>query len=214
MTLGESSNGGLLAAGGATAAGWREKGSPEMPAESKRVETTEDDWHAMRLRSDGGRPEYSGTDHREDGRFRAWGTLALFRCGHAPLAAEQVGVVEEAGPGGFYMAMHQPPPAGTLLRMRIYCQAGPPGLSVVEAAGRVSWCQPRGAGVQILDFADGEQGRQAWLALVRQPSPPVAVTAPPARVLPRLLGMASRRPAATGPAAGKHWQRWKRSSHR
>jgi hypothetical protein len=188
-----------------------------MPAESKRVETTEDDWHAMRLRSDGARPEYAGTDLRKDDRFRAWGTLALFRCGHAPFAAEQVGVVEEAGPGGFYMTIHQPPPVGTLLRLRIYCQAGPPGLSVVEAAGRISWChsdQPRGAGVQLLDFADGERGRQAWLALVRQPSPPVAVTAPPVKVPPRLPGTASRHPAATGPAAGRPWQRWRRASRR
>ena len=188
-----------------------------LPGESKRLASTDADWRSMRLRSDGGRPEHSGTDHREDDRFRTWGTLALFRCGLGPLEGEQVGVVEETGPAGLYMTIHQPPPVGTLLRMRIYCQAGPRGLSVVEASGRVSWCQlhePRGAGVQILDFADGERGQRAWLALVRQPCPNVAVMAPPASVPPQLLAASSRPTAATGHAAGASRQRWQTRSRK
>jgi len=187
-----------------------------LPGESKRLESTHADWHAMRLRSDGGLPEHSGADHRNSGRFRAWGTLAFFRSELTPPAGEQIGVVEDASPGGLYIAIHQPPPVGTVLRMRIYCQAGPPGISVVEASARVLRCQlrePRGAGLQILDFVDGERGRQAWLALVRQTSPNVALTAPPLSP-PPLLPSASRRTAATGPAADKNRQQWKARSRR
>jgi hypothetical protein len=189
-----------------------------LPGESKRLESTDADFHAMRLRSDGGRHEHSGADHRNDGRFKAWGTVALFRCELAPLAGEQVGVVEDASPAGLYIAVHQPPPIGTLLRMRIYCQAGPQGISVVEASARVTRCQlhePRGAAVQILDFADGELGRQAWLALVRQPFPNVALMPPPPVRAPlQPLAAASWRTAATGPAAGKDRQQWKTRSRR
>jgi PilZ domain len=187
-----------------------------LPGGSKRLERTPADWHAMRLRSDGGLPEHSGADHRDSGRFRAWGTLAFFRGELTPLAGEQIGVVEDASPGGLYIAIHQPPPAGTVLRMRIYCQAGPPGISVVEVSARVLRCQlhePRGAGLQILDFADGERGRQAWLALVRQTSPNVVLTALPLRPPPLLLA-ASRRTAATGPAAEQNRQQWKARSRR
>jgi len=188
-----------------------------LPGDSKRLASTHADWHTMRLRSDGGLPEHSGADHRNSGRFRAWGTLAFFRSELAPLAGEQIGVVEDAGPGGLYIAISQPPAVGTLLRMRIYCQAGPQGISVVEASGRVTRChlhEPRGAGVQVLDFADGERGRQAWLALVRQTSPNVAPTAPPLRPPPLLLPAASRRTAATAPAADKNRQRSKARSGR
>jgi hypothetical protein len=187
-----------------------------LPGGSKRLESTHPDWHAMRLRSDGGLPEHSGADHRNDGRLRAWGTLAFFRSELTPPAGEQIGVVKDASPGGLYIAIHQPPPVGTVLRMRIYCQAGPPGISVVEVSARVLRCQlhePRGAGLQILDFADGERGRQAWLVLVRQTSPNVVLTAPPLRPLPLLLA-ASRRTAATGPAADKNRQQWKARSRR
>jgi len=190
--------------------------APRLPGEGKRLESTQADWHAMRLRSDGGLPKHSGADHRNSGRFRAWGTLAFFRSEQAPLAGEQIGVVEDAGPAGLYIGIARPPPVGALLRMRIYCQAGPQGVSVVEASGRVTRCQlsePRGAGVQILEFADGERGRQAWLALVRQTSPNVALTAPPLRPPPP-LPPASRRTAATGPAADKNRQQWKARSRR
>src|ERR1700680_1848889 len=156
-----------------------------LPGESKRLANTDADWHAMRLRSDGVRREHSGANHRHDGRFRAWGTLAFFRSELEPLAGEQIGVVEDAGPDGLYIAIPRPPPVGTLLRMRIYCQAGPPGTSVVEATGSVKRCQlhgPRGAAVQILDFADGQRGRQAWPALVQQACPNVALLAPPGSV--------------------------------
>ncbi|HXO41669.1 MAG TPA: hypothetical protein VN999_09485, partial [Thermoanaerobaculia bacterium] len=184
-----------------------------LPGESKRLETTHADWHAMRLRADGGLPEHSGADHRHDGRFRAWGTLAFFRSDLEPLAGEQIGVVEDASPEGLYLAIHQPPAVGTLLRMRIYCQAGPPGISVVEASARVlrcQWHEPRGAGLQILDFADGERGRQAWLALVRQPCPSVALMPPPVTVPLHLLAAASRRTAAAGQAPGKD-QLWRKA---
>jgi hypothetical protein len=187
------------------------------PGDSKRLESTHADWHAMRLRSDGGLPEHSGANQRNSSRFRTWGTLAFFRSELTPLADEQIGVVEDASPGGLYITIPRPPPIGTLLQMRIYCQAGPPGISVVEVSGRVNRCQlrePRGAGVQILDFADGERGRQAWLALVRQPSPNMVLTAPPLRPPPPLLPAASRRTAATGPAADKHRQQWKARSRR
>jgi hypothetical protein len=150
--------------------------------ESQRLVSTDADWHALRLRSDGRRHEHSGADHRNRDRFSAWGTLALYRCELAPLAGEQVGVVEDASPDGLYIATYQPPPVGALLQIRIYCQAGPPGISVIEASGRVlrsNLHEPRGAGVQILEFADGERGRQAWLALVRQPVPNVALMPPP-----------------------------------
>jgi len=186
------------------------------PGGSKRLESTHGDWHAMRLRSDGGLPEHAGANQRNDCRLRAWGTLAFFRSELTPLGGEQIGVVEDASPGGLYIAIQQPPPVGTVLRMRIYCQAGPPGISVVEASARVLRCQlhePRGAGLQILDFADGERGRQAWLALVRQTSPNVPLTAPPLRPPPLLLA-ASRRTAATGPAADKNQQQWKARSRR
>ncbi len=188
-----------------------------LRGESKRLESTHTDWHAMRLRSDGGLAEHSGADHRNSGRFRAWGTLALFRSELEPLPGEQIGVVEDASPGGLYIAIHQPPPVGTVLQMRIYCQAGPPGIPVVELSGRVLRCQvrePRGAGVQVLDFADGERGRQAWLALVRQASPNAALTAPPLRPPPLLLPAALRRTAATGLAADKNRQQWKARSRR
>jgi hypothetical protein len=163
------------------------------------------------------RLKHSGADHRHDDRFRAWGTLAFFRSELEPLAGKQIGVVEDAGPGGLYIATPQPPPVGTLLRMRIYCQAGPPGTSVVEATGSVTRCQlhePRGAAVQILDFADGERGRQAWLALVLQPCPNVALLPPPGSVPLQLLAAASRRTAATAPAAGKDRTPWKARSRR
>jgi hypothetical protein len=188
-----------------------------LPGESERLESINADWRTLRLRSDGGRHEHAGPDHRNSDRFRAWGTLVFYRCELAPLEGEQVGVVEDASPAGLYIGIHQPPPVGTLLRMRIYCQAGPPGTSVVEASGRVTRChlhEPRGAAVQILDFADGERGRQTWLALVRQPCPNVALTAPPVRVPLQLLAAASRRTAATGAAAGKDRQRWKTRSRR
>jgi hypothetical protein len=188
-----------------------------VPGESKRLESTQSDWHAMRLRADGGLPEHFGADHRNSGRFRAWGTLAFFRSELTPLAEEQIGVVEDASPGGLYIAIHQPPPVGTLLRMRIYCQAGPPGTSVVEATASVKRCQlhePRGAAVQILDFADGDRGRQAWLALVRQPCPNVALLAPPGSVPLQLLAGASRRTAATGPATPGKDQLWRARSRR
>ncbi|HXO30105.1 MAG TPA: hypothetical protein VOA80_22340 [Thermoanaerobaculia bacterium] len=125
--------------------------------------------------------------------------------------------MDDAGPDGLYIAIHQPPPVGTLLQMRIYCQAGPPGISVVEASGKVLRCdlhEPRGAGVQILDFADGERGRQAWLALVRKPFPNVALMPPPVRAPLKLLAAASRRTAANGPAAGEDRQHWKKRSRR
>jgi hypothetical protein len=179
------------------------------------LESTADDWHAMRLRAEGGLPEHPGADHRHDDRFRAWGTLVFFGSELAPLAGEQIGVVEDASPGGLYIAIHQPPPVGSLLRMRIYCQAGLQGSSLVEASGRVLRCQlhePRGVGVQILDFADGEPGRQAWLALVRQACPNLAHMTPPPLKPPLLLPLAPRRPAATGPAAGKERQSWKMRS--
>lgn len=174
-----------------------------LPGESKRLAHTDADWHAMRLRSEGGRHEHAGADHRNDGRFKAWGTVALFRYELAPLAGEQVGVVEDAGPGGLFIAIPQPPPVGTLLRLRIYSQAGPQGVSVVEASGRITRCQlhePRGAAVQILDFADGEQGQAAWLALVRQPFPNVALMPPP--------------PVRAPLAPGKDRQQWKTRSRR
>jgi len=210
----------LLAAPAADA-GDREPPIPQpastLPGESKRLESTHADWHAMRLRSEGGLPEHSGADHRNSGRFRAWGTLAFFRSELTPLAGDQIGVVEDASPGGLFIAIHQPPPVGTVLRVRIYCQAGPPGISVVEASARVLRCQlsePNGVGLQILDFVDGERGRQAWLALVRQASPKVALTAPPLSPPPLLLHSASRRTAATGPAADKNRQQWKARSRR
>ena len=195
-----------------------EEPASTLPGESKLLASTDADWQAMRLQSAGGRHGHSGADHRNRDRFRAWGTLALYRCELAPLAGEQVGVVDDAGPDGLYIAIHQPPPVGTLLQMRIYCHAGPPGISVVEASGKVLRCdlhEPRGAGVQILDFADGERGRQAWLALVRKPFPNVALLPPPVRAPLKLLAAAaSRRTAANGPAASVDRQQWKRSSRR
>lgn len=195
-----------------------EEPASTLPGESKLLPSTDADWHAMRLQSAGGRHGHSGADHRNRDRFRAWGTLALYRCELAPLAGEQVGIVDDAGPDGLYIAIHQPPPVGTLLQMRIYCQAGPPGISVVEASGKVLRCdlhEPRGAGVQILDFADGERGRQAWLALVRKPFPNVALLPPPVRAPLKLLAAAaSRRTAANGPAAGEDRQQWKKRSRR
>jgi hypothetical protein len=188
-----------------------------LPGERQRLESTDADWQALRLRSDGGRHEHSGADHRVRDRFRAWGTLALYRCELAPLAGEQVGVVEDASPDGLYIAVYQPPPVGTLLQMRIYCQAGSQGTSVVEASGRVLWCnshEPRGAGVRILEFADGERGRQAWLALVRQPVPNVTLMPRSLRPPLQLRPAASRRTAATGPAAGDDRQQWKKRSRR
>ena len=185
--------------------------------ESQRLASTDADWHALRLRSHGRRHEHSGADHRNRDRFSAWGTLALYRCELAPLAGEQVGVVDDAGPDGLYVAIHQPPPVGTLLQMRIYCQAGLPGTSVVEASGKVLRCdlrEPRGAGVQILDFADGERGRQAWLALVRKPFANVALMPPPVSAPLKLLAAASRRTAAKGPAAGEDRQHWKKTARR
>jgi hypothetical protein len=194
-----------------------EEPASTLPGESKRLASIDADWDAMRLRSAGGRHGHSGADHRNRDRFRAWGTLALYRCELEPLAGEQVGVVDDAGPDGLYIAIHQPPPVGTLLQMRIYCQAGLPGTSVVEASGKVLRCdlrEPRGAGVQILDFADGERGRQAWLALVRKPFPNVALMPPPVRAPLKLLAAASRRTAANGPAAGEDRQHWKKRSRR
>ncbi len=191
--------------------------SSTLAGESQRLASTDADWHALRLRSDGRRHEHSGADHRNRDRFSAWGTLALYRCELAPLAGEQVGVVEDASPDGLYIATNQPPPVGALLQIRIYCQAGPPGTSVVEASGRVTRChlhEPRGAAVQILEFADGERGRQAWLALVRQPVPNVALMPPPLRPPLPLRPAASRRTAATAPAADKDRQRWQASSRR
>jgi hypothetical protein len=188
------------------------------PAESKGLESLNADyWRALRRRVDGGRHEHSGTDHRKNDRSRAWGTLVLYRWDQAPLDDQHIGVVEDTSPGGLYIGIDQPPPCGTLLRMRIYCQAGPRGISVVEASGRVGWCnlhEPRGAGVQLLDFADGERGRQAWLALVQPTGANVALVAPPAAVPLQLPGAASRRSAGTGPAAGGDRQRWKTRSRR
>src|ERR1700732_1712724 len=194
-----------------------EEPASTLPGESKLLASTDADWQAMRLQSAGGRHGHSGADHRNRDRFRAWGTLALYRCELAPLAGEQVGVVDDAGPDGLYIAIHQPPPVGTLLQMRIYCHAGPPGISVVEASGKVLRCdlhEPRGAGVQILDFADGERGRQAWLALVRKPFANVALMPPPVSAALKLLAAASRRTAANGPAAGEDRQHWKKTARR
>jgi hypothetical protein len=189
------------------------------PGESKgEASINADSWRALRRRSDGGRPEHSGTDHRQSGRFRAWGTLALFHCELAPLEGDHIGVVEDAGPTGLFIAIQQPPPVGTLLRMRIYCQAGPRGISVVEVSGRVHRSNlqaPRGAGVQLLDFADGERGRRAWLALVKQPCPNAALMAPPVGVALQLPAAAFRRmTAGTDPAAGENGQSWKTRSRR
>src|ERR1700676_2428634 len=161
----------------------------------KRLQSVDADyWRALRQRLAGGRHEHSGTENRNKDRFRVWGTLALYRCEPGPLAGEHIGVVEDASPAGLFIAIPRPPPVGTLLRMRIYCQAGPPGTSVVEATGSVKRCQlhgPRGAAVQILDFADGQRGRQAWLALVQQACPNVALLAPPGSVPLQLLAAAS-----------------------
>ena len=194
-----------------------EEPASTLLGKSQRLVSTDADWHALRLRSDGRWHEHSGADHRNRDRFSAWGTLALYRCELAPLAGEQVGVVEDASPDGLYIATYQPPPVGALLQIRIYCQAGPPGISVIEASGRVlrsNLHEPRGAGVQILEFADGERGRQAWLALVRQPVPNVALMPPPLRPPLPLRPAASRRTAATGPAAGKDRQHFKKRSRR
>jgi hypothetical protein len=187
--------------------------------ERQRLQSVDADyWRALRQRLAGSRHEHPGTDHRNNARFRVWGTLALYRCEPGPLAGEHIGVVEDASPAGLFIAIPRPPPVGTLLRMRIYCQAGPQGISVVEASGTVRWChlhEPRGAGVQILDFADGERGRQAWLALMLQRCPDIALVPPPLAVpLPRPAA-ACRRPAGTGPpAAGKDRPSWKARSRR
>ncbi|HEV3076023.1 MAG TPA: PilZ domain-containing protein [Thermoanaerobaculia bacterium] len=184
----------------------------------KRLQSVDADyWRALRQRLAGGRQEHSGTENRNKDRFRVWGTLALYRCEPGPLAGEHIGVVEDASPAGLFIAIPQPPPVGTLLRMRIYCQAGPQGISVVEASGTVRWChlhEPRGAGVQILDFADGERGLQAWLALMLQRCPDIALVPPPPGVaLPRPAA-ACRRTAGTGPSAGRNRPSWKARSRR
>jgi hypothetical protein len=120
-------------------------------------------------------PHPGGVDHRHHDRFRAWGTLALYRFELAPQEGEHIGVVEDASPGGLYIAIQQPPPVGTLLRLQIYSHAGPRGSSVVRARAKVRWCrllhEPRGAGVQLLDFAEGDRGQAIWLAMLRRQCP-------------------------------------------
>jgi hypothetical protein len=126
-------------------------------------------------------------DHRNHDRFKVWGTLAFLRFELAPQEGEHLGIVEDASPGGLYIAIQPPPPVGTLLRLQIYSHAGPRGSSVVRALASVRWCrllhEPRGVGVQLQDFADGERGQTTWLANLRRPVPACGHGSDPAAVI-------------------------------
>ena len=153
-----------------------------------------DFWHVLRAKW-GEAQEPFGIDsdqlddanRRSHDRFESWGTVAFSRCDEAPAEGVHLAVVEDASPSGLYIAIRQPPAIGTLLRLQIYCQAGPHGISVVDASGIVRWCrserEPKGAGIEILDFADGERGRMAWLELMWRQCPTAAAVAPSAASL-------------------------------
>jgi hypothetical protein len=143
-----------------------------------------------------------GASRRDGHRFTLWGTVALYHSDLAPQEGGRLCVVEDGSPTGIYLTIPEPPPVGTLLQLQIYNQAGPRGRSVVRAMGFVRWClsqqEPKGAGVQIVDFADGEMGREAWIALARQQCPDLEPEASPATAVAPLRLPPAALPRRTG----------------
>jgi len=126
-------------------------------------------------------------ERRNRKRRAFWGTVVIYRFELAPDDVH-VGIVEDVDSAGLFIAMREPPPEGTLLNLCIYTQAGPPGRSVVRVSGVIRWRrlapESAGAGVQFLQFADGEQGRDAWLELLATATPARASRLPPDPPLP------------------------------
>ncbi|HVT15021.1 MAG TPA: PilZ domain-containing protein [Thermoanaerobaculia bacterium] len=107
-------------------------------------------------------------DQRSEYRSNIWGTLVFFRCEAAPAEDERLGIVEDIGPSGLFIATRHPPAVGTVLRLHLYSQSGPAGSSALDAQAVVRWRaagpERKGVGVQLLDDAQLEdRGLEPWL---------------------------------------------------
>jgi hypothetical protein len=131
-------------------------------------------------------------------RLRVWGTIVLYRSEPAAANDERLAAVEDAGPGGVFIAIREPPPVGAWLQLRLFSQAGPPGRSAVGVRAIVCWRrvsgEPRGAGVKFSEFVDGERGRSIWLTILE-----TAIVARGSRVpAPQPAGQLARGGAEAG----------------
>jgi hypothetical protein len=94
----------------------------------------------------------------------------FFRCEEMPALEHRylAGVAANLSLGGLFVACRHPPRHGTLIGLQLYSPADPRESSPVKARGIVRWRQlwrePRGMGVQFLDFAGlGHRRLESWL---------------------------------------------------
>jgi hypothetical protein len=107
-------------------------------------------------------------DLRQENRSAAWGSLAFCLPEGAPEKDESLVVIEDVGARGLFIATDDPPALGTVLRLQLYSQAGPPGGSTAQARAIVRWRRlsggPIGVGVQIMEAEEGgSSGLESWL---------------------------------------------------
>ncbi len=117
-------------------------------------------------------------ERRGDYRSILPGTEVVYRAAPARPRERRylVGVAENLSLGGMYISTRQPFPVGTLVFLDVYPGAGPdrtPFSATAVVRWRRLWREPRGMGLQFVDFANLSQRAMPALldAALAAPSP-------------------------------------------
>jgi len=110
-------------------------------------------------------------ERRAAARYEVNGAIVFYRREHEPIEREHLGILENIGPGGLLLATGETLATGTMLLMRIYSAAAPPGHSEVTVRGTVQRHSetPRGVGIRFLDT--GSRDAAALRGLIATLSP-------------------------------------------
>jgi PilZ domain-containing protein len=114
---------------------------------------------------------YDHHERRGAQRYQANGAIVFYRRQHEPIEREHLGILENIGSGGLLLETDEALPTGTVLHMRIYSEAAPPGQSEVTVRGTVQRHSetPRGVGIRFLDT--GARDSAALQGLIAMLSP-------------------------------------------
>jgi PilZ domain len=117
-------------------------------------------------------------DQRQNYRAIIPGAAVFYRVENVPVAevTYRLGMAENVSLGGVFIGSRHPLRPGTAVRLQLFSPADPDHAPAVHARGVVRWRQlwrePRGMGIQFLEFEGlGARALESWLATIMQQVP-------------------------------------------
>jgi hypothetical protein len=146
-------------------------------------------------------------EKRSEYRIVTPGAGVFYKLEDLPAAEQRYlrGVAEDVSLGGLFVASRHPCRPGSVVKLQLFSPADPRESSPVLARGVVRWRrlwrEPRGMGVQFLEFEGlGQRRLESWLDTVALPASLLPAAAAAAANVAH-AGAARRAAAAAPPAA-------------